>query len=104
MNLTSYDIIRRPLITEKLDLQREDNNAYAFEVDRRANKIQIRSAIEQIFQVKVTEVRTQVVRGKPKRIGLNRGHRPSWKKAIVTLKEGDSIDFVEGSREDQDEG
>ena len=103
MNLTSYDIIRRPLITEKLDLQREEDNAYAFEVDRRANKIQIRSAIEEIFKVKVTDVRTQVVRGKPKRIGMNRGHRPTWKKAIVTLRDGDSIDFVEGVRTDDDE-
>ncbi len=103
MNLTSHDIIRRPLITEKLDLQREENNAYAFEVDRRANKIQIRGAVEKIFKVKVTDVRTQLVRGKPKRVGLKRGHRPCWKKAIVTLKEGDTIDFVEGVREDDDE-
>lgn len=103
MNLTSYDIIRRPLITEKLDLQREDHNAYAFEVDRRANKIQIRGAVEEIFNVQVTDVRTQLLRGKPKRIGLNRGHRPTWKKAIVTLKEGDTIDFAEGVREEDDD-
>jgi large subunit ribosomal protein L23 len=102
MRLSSYDIIRRPLITEKLDLMRETDNAYAFEVDRRANKIQIRNAIENVFKVTVTDVRTQVVRGKPKRIGVNFGQRPSWKKAIVTLKDGDTIDFVEGGH-DHDE-
>ncbi|RMG13155.1 MAG: 50S ribosomal protein L23 [Deltaproteobacteria bacterium] len=97
MNLGIYDIIRRPLITEKLEDLRERHNMYAFEVDRRANKIQIRDAVEKLFQVKVTNVRTQVVRGKPKRIGLNFGRRSSWKKAIVTLGEGHQIDFVEGA-------
>ena len=97
MNLSIYDIIRRPLITEKLENMREDHNAYAFEVDRRANKIQIRDAVQKLFQVEVTNVRTQVVRGKPKRVGFRFGRRPTWKKAIVTLKEGHEIDFVEGA-------
>ncbi len=103
MNQGSYNVIRRPLITEKLDLQREDHNAYAFEVNRAANKIQIRNAIEDLFKVKVTTVRTQVVRGKPKRIGFHKGWRSTWKKAIVTLEEGHSIDFVEGTPGDEDD-
>ena len=100
MKLTNYQILKRPLLTEKLDLQREANNAYAFEVDRRANKVEIRSAVEHLFDVKVTQVRTQVMRGKPKRMGTNFGRRSSWKKAIITLKEGDAIDFVEGAAVD----
>ncbi len=96
MKLDLYDIVKRPLLTEKFVRQGEVSNAYAFEVDRRANKIQIRDAIERIFEVKVVDVRTQVVRGKPKRVGYHFGRRPSWKKAIVTLREGDEIDLIEG--------
>lgn len=96
MRLDGYDIVKRPLLTEKYDLQRETQNAYAFEVDRRANKIQIRQAIETLFEVKVTGVRTQVMRGKPKRMGTHLGRRSSWKKAVVTLKKGDAIDLIEG--------
>lgn len=99
MKLTNYHIIKRPLLTEKLDQAREDNNAYAFQVDRRANKIDVKRAVESLFSVEVVQVRTQVVRGKPKRVGYHIGRRPSWKKAIVTLKEGQSIDFVEGGIE-----
>mgnify|MGYP003572952734 FL=1 len=96
MILDSYQIVNRPLLTEKYDVQRETQNAYAFEVDRRANKIQIRDAIEALFDVKVTGVRTQVMRGKPKRMGRFFGRRPSWKKAVVTLRKGDEIDLIEG--------
>ena len=96
MRLDSYQIVKRPLLTEKHDLQRETENAYAFEVDRRANKIQIKDAIEKLFDVKVTGVRTLVVRGKPKRMGFHFGQRATWKKAIVTLREGDEIDLIEG--------
>jgi len=96
MILNSYQIVKRPLLTEKYDLLRETSNAYAFEVDRRANKVQIRAAIERLFEVKVVGVRTQVVRGKPKRVGRHLGQRSTWKKAVVTLRQGDEIDLIEG--------
>ncbi|MCS7082452.1 MAG: 50S ribosomal protein L23 [Bacteroidetes bacterium] len=93
-------IIKRPVITEKYTELRERYNQYAFEVDRRANKIQIRQAIEALYPgVRVLEVRTIVVRGKRKRQftrrGLLEGRRPSWKKAIVTLRPGDKIELFE---------
>ena len=67
-----------------------------FEVDRRANKIQVKEAVERIFRVKVLKVRTQRVPGKIRRVGRNWGQRPDWKKAVVTLREGDRIEFFEG--------
>jgi len=96
MNLNDTDIVKKPLLTEKFDVQREEHNIYAFEVDRRANKIQVRSAIERLFSVKVEDVRTNVMRGKPKRMGRVVGQRSSWKKAIVRLRKGDSIELVDG--------
>jgi len=90
-------IIRRPLITEKSTRQKEDAGQYVFEVHRDANKIEIQSAIERLFKVKVLQVRTSNVMGKIKRLGRRYGKRPDWKKAIVTLKEGDRIDFFEGA-------
>ncbi|HLL23599.1 MAG TPA: 50S ribosomal protein L23 [Kofleriaceae bacterium] len=102
-------IIKRPLLTEKSARLREtgggasapaEGDTYAqqvvFEVARDANKIEIRSAIEKLFKVGVTDVRTLVVRGKEKRMGRFSGQRPSWKKAFVTLKPGDNIEFFEG--------
>jgi large subunit ribosomal protein L23 len=102
-------IIKRPLLTEKSQRQREtggaaerpaEGEAYAqqiaFEVAKDSNKIEIRKAVQSLFKVTVTGVRTQVVRGKKKRIGRFLGQRPAWKKAIVTLKAGDSISFFEG--------
>jgi large subunit ribosomal protein L23 len=89
-------IIRRPLITEKSTRQKESNHQYAFEVHPDANKVEIR-AVEQLFKVKVSQVRTCSVLGKLKRLGRKYGKRPDWKKAIVTLKEGDRIDFFEGA-------
>jgi large subunit ribosomal protein L23 len=86
-------IIVRPLLTEKGTAMGEDNNKVLFEVAMRANKIDIRQAVERIYGVKVESVHTQVVRGKIKRMGRNTGKRPNWKKAIVTLAEGSSIDF-----------
>lgn len=94
MNL--YDIIRRPLDTEKFDRARDQNNQYAFEVDKKATKLQVKQAIEQIFKVSVTDVQTQIHRGKNARWGVNTGRRPNWKRAIVTLKEGDAISLFEG--------
>ncbi|MGQ9646764.1 MAG: 50S ribosomal protein L23 [Thermodesulfobacteriota bacterium] len=92
-----HHIIRRPWVTEKSTQQKEANNQYAFEVDPRANKIEIQSAVERLFKVRVAQVRTLGVLGKVKRLGRRYGKRPDWKKAIVTLKEGNRIDFFEGA-------
>ncbi len=86
-------IIRRPLLTEKGTAMGEEGNKVLFEVTMRANKIEIRKAVEKIYHVKVTTVHTQIVRGKMKRQGRSVGKRPNWKRAIVTLAEGSSIDF-----------
>ncbi len=93
MNLT--DIIKGPIITEKLDKARENFHQYSFLVDRQANKTEIRHAVEKLFKVNVTDVRTAIVRGKTKRVGKNIGKRPNWKRAVITLKEGQSIDLFE---------
>jgi large subunit ribosomal protein L23 len=90
-------VIRKPLVTEKSTQQKETTNQYAFEVDRKANKVEIESAIERLFKVKVVGIRTSNVLGKMKRVGRKYGKRPDWKKAIITLKEGDRIDFFEGA-------
>jgi len=90
-------IIRRPLITEKSTRQKEEGGQYVFEVHRDANKIEIQSAVERLFKVKVLQVRTSNVMGKIKRLGRRYGKRPDWKKAIITLREGDRIDFFEGA-------
>ncbi|MCK5553544.1 MAG: 50S ribosomal protein L23 [Deltaproteobacteria bacterium] len=92
-----HDIIISPLVTEKSTIQREGQNQYSFKVDKRTNKIEIKDAVERLFKVKVREVRTVTVRGKVKRLGKRFGKRPDWKKAIVTVKEGDRIEFFEGA-------
>ena len=94
--MIQYDIIKRPLITEKTNLQKEDSNQVTFEVDRSANRIEITRAVEQIFNVKVAKTRTMRVTGKVKRRGRILGKRKDWKKAIVTLMPGERIDFFEG--------
>ena len=93
MNLT--DVIKGPIVTEKLDKAREESHQYSFLVDREANKSEIAQAIEKLFKVNVTAVRTSIHRGKVKRIGRSIGRRPNWKRAVVTLKEGQSIDLFE---------
>lgn len=95
MNLEPRDIVRRARITEKGTRIRESQNGYLFEVARNANKIQVKQAVEAIFNVKVSTVRTLRVHGKPKRVGRHAGHRPDWKKAIVTLKKGETIELFE---------
>ena len=90
-------VIRRPLVTEKSTRQKEAGRQYAFEVDPKANKVEIEHAVERLFKVKVLHVRTTNVLGKIKRLGRRYGKRPDWKKAIVTLKEGNRIDFFEGA-------
>ena len=94
--MNRFEIIKRPLDTEKLDRMRDRENKFAFEIDMKANKTEIKQAIEQIFKVKVLDVKTSIVRGKFRRIGRSEGQRPNWKKAIVTLKEGDAISLFEG--------
>jgi len=88
-------IVRRALVTEKGTQIRESGNQYLFEVDPRANKLQIKKAIEIIFAVKVDNVRTLRMQGKEKRLGAHAGRRSSWKKAIVTLKKGQNIELFE---------
>ncbi|MCZ6506630.1 MAG: 50S ribosomal protein L23 [Acidobacteria bacterium] len=91
------EIIRRPLITEKSTELRDDNNIIAFEVDRRANKIDVKRAVEAQFKVKVSEVRVCTVHGKVRRQGRYVGRRPDWKKAYVRLAAGEkAIEFFEG--------
>jgi large subunit ribosomal protein L23 len=89
----AYHIVRRALLTEKSTALR-GRNKYVFEVDRRADKPEIKRAIEQVFKVTVEDVRTMNVRGKVKRLGRFSGKRPDWKKAVVTLAAGESIDIV----------
>jgi large subunit ribosomal protein L23 len=91
-----YQIIKGPLITEKSTIQKDTASQYAFVVDRRANKVEIKQAVEKIFKVKVARVSTQNVRGKIKRSRGRESRRPHWKKALVTLKEG-SIEIFEGA-------
>jgi len=90
--MTAYEIIKTARLTEKGAIQTEKNNQYTVVADRRANKIEIKKAVEELFKVKVEEVRTMNVRGKARRQRTHQaGRTPAWKKALVTLKEGDKI-------------
>ena len=89
-------LILRPLVTEKMEGLRDSQNQYAFEVHPSLNKIEIGRGVERRFNVKVQSVRTLTVRGKEKRMGRHSGYRRSWKKAIVTLRAGHTIDLFEG--------
>ncbi len=91
-----YDVLLAPLLTEKGTLLKEKDNKVIFRVARDRNKIEIKRAVEEIFKVKVNRVTTINCKGKKKRMGKFEGKRPDWKKAIVTLKEGDKLDFIEG--------
>jgi large subunit ribosomal protein L23 len=97
MNRSPRDIIIRPLMTEKSMRLKEEQNSVTFRVRPDANKIEIRSAVETIFNVKVATVRTASFEGKLKRMGRHQGRRPDWKKAIVTLAPGHKIELVEGA-------
>ncbi|GAM10963.1 50S ribosomal protein L23 [Geobacter sp. OR-1] len=90
-----YDVIKKPLVTEKSTIAKDTNNVVAFVVDRDANKIEIKTAAEKLFNVRVDSVRTSTVAGKLKRSGKTIGKRSNWKKAYVTLQEGSNIDFFE---------
>ncbi len=91
-----YRIIQKPLITEKGTIQKDSENKVVFQVHPKANKSEIKKAVERIFNVTVEEVNTILMPGKIKRMGRTRGRRPAWKKAYVTLKKGDKIEFFEG--------
>ncbi len=97
MNLVIQDVVKRPLVTEKSERNRADARQFAFEVHRDATKIQVKQAVEKLFNVHVLAVRTAVIRGKNKRVGRSIGRRPNWKKAFVTLKEGETIALFEGT-------
>ena len=94
--MIANEIIKRPLITEKTSIQKEKYNQLTFEVDRRANRIEIKRAIEIVFNVRVSDVKTMQVTGKIKQRGRITGKRRDWKKAIVKLMPGERIDFFEG--------
>ena len=91
------EILRSPLITEKGTLVNEQANQVLFRVSPDANKVEIQKAVEQFFNVKVVKVRTVRVLGKTRRVGRSSGRRSDWKKAYVTLAEGQRIDFFEGA-------
>lgn len=95
--MNHLDVIRAPIITEKLDKAQEALNQFTFSVDRQATKRDIRDAVQRLFKVTVTGVRTAIVRGKNKRIGRSSGRRPNYKKAMVTLKKGDTIGLFKGT-------
>lgn len=94
MNL--YEVIRRPLVTEKSNIGREEQNLVTLAVDPRANKHEIRRAVEELFDVNVIEVRTMRMPRKSRRVGRFAGRKPEWKKAVVRLAEGQTIEFFEG--------
>ena len=98
--MTPEQIIKRPiLLTEKSRIAQESENKFSFEVALRANKIEIKNAVRSLFKVTVTDVNTLVVRGKMRRMGRGVAKTQNWKKAIVTLKSGDSIKFFSGTEE-----
>ena len=92
-----FDVIREPKLTEKTLSLKEESNQFAFAVDPKANKIQIKESIEKSFKVSVIKVRTMNVRGDKKRLGRHEGYKSSWKKALVTLKTDETIEFFEGA-------
>jgi len=94
--MNQYDIIKRPVNTEKTTIQKEAANQVTFEVDPKANRIEIEKAVEAVFNVKVSGVRTLQVKGKIKRRGRTLGKQKDWKKAIVTLMPGERIEFFDG--------
>jgi len=96
MSQNVFQVLKRPLVTEKTTAARESTGDYAFEVDMAANKIEIRAAVEKLFSVRVKDVRTAIVRGKFRRTRKGVGQKPNWKKALVTLHEGESIEFFQG--------
>jgi large subunit ribosomal protein L23 len=97
MSRDARNVLMKPLMTEKSMQRKEELNAVTFQVPLDANKIEIRQAVEKVFNVKVAAVRTASHEGKWKRMGRHEGRRPAWKKAIVTLAPGHKIELVEGA-------
>jgi large subunit ribosomal protein L23 len=97
MSRDPREVIVRPLMTEKSMRQKEEHNTVTFRVRPDANKVEIRTAVETVFNVKVASVRTASFEGKLKRMGRHQGRRSDWKKAIVTLQPGHKIELVEGA-------
>lgn len=98
--MSPEQVIRRPIIlTEKVNWLREKNNQVVFEVARSANKVEIKAAVQKLFNVHVMAVNTMIMRGKDRRMGRGHARTQNWKKAIVTLKEGDAIDFFSDTPE-----
>jgi large subunit ribosomal protein L23 len=97
MNRDARNVLVKPLMTEKSMQRKEELNAVTFKVSIDANKVEIRQAVEKVFNVKVATVRTASHEGKWKRMGKYEGRRPNWKKAIVTLAPGHKIELVEGA-------
>ena len=91
-----YQVLKRPLVTEKTNALRDVHNDYTFEVATDANKVEIKQAVETLFSVRVKSVRTAIIRGQYRRTRRGIGQKPNWKKAIVTLHEGHSIELFEG--------
>ena len=92
--MNAHAVIKSPYLTEKSTGMSEKENKYSFRVDRKATKIEIGKAVEELFKVKVMHVNTSFVRGKKKRVRFRIGKTPDWKKAIVTLRKGDTIEFA----------
>ncbi|OVE80699.1 50S ribosomal protein L23 [bacterium K02(2017)] len=93
--MSLYNIIKRPIVTEKSSLMKEQSNAYVFEVEKSADKVLIKKSVEQLFNVKVKSVKTLIQRGKYKKYGKDTGRTKSWKKAVVSLSDG-KIELFEG--------
>ena len=98
MSLHPNEVLLAPVVSEKSYAQIEASNTYSFRIHPDAHKTQVRQAVEELFNVKVVKVNVSKVQSKPKRRGLNRGRRPGWKKAIVQLQPGDSIEIFEGAQ------
>jgi large subunit ribosomal protein L23 len=102
--MTPEQIIKRPIaLTEKAATLKEEQNQVIFEVDLKANKIQIKNAVEKLFDVKVADVNTLIQRGKVKTLGRREFKRPNWKKAIVTLADGSNIEFFDEAQASEGE-
>jgi len=95
--MNEYDIVLRPIITEKSTLLKDVGNQYVFEVQRDANKIEIKKAVEKLFKVKVVSVQVSNFEGKKKRLGRFAGKKPDWKKAVIKLSPKDKITIFEGA-------
>ncbi len=91
-----YDVIKRPMITEKGTMLKEELNKIVLKVDPDANKLEVKKAVEAVFKVKVKDVATMNFKGKKKRLGQRQGERSDWKKAVVTLVEGEKVEYLEG--------